>query len=162
MHKNTIHRRNDQSLWRKYTEVFWHFKGWTRLKQKGTKSIDDSLPCIYSFYSHTEDFGICWSQIPLPGLQRWSTCPGKAMLLARMDAGVDGVCMCWGPGRSPAYGWPVRKLSEFFWEQWDEVIHFLYIGNEDHVTLKLSPVILEMWENLTEETVIETKRMKQS
>lgn len=56
----------------------------------------------------------------------------------------------------------LEKISEVFWKLWNKAIYFLYIGNEEHITLKLSAAILGMWENLAEKMIIETKRTKLS
>lgn len=56
----------------------------------------------------------------------------------------------------------LEKISEIFWELWDKAIYFLYIGNEKCITLRLLAAILEMWENLAEEMIVEAKRTKLS
>lgn len=132
------------------------FQRMDRIKPRSTMGIDGCLPGIHFSYHRRLTFVGELGFTPKSG----------AHVQAKpvpMDTGVDWGVGVLGDGRGylPKAS-QLEKISEIFWKLWDKAIYFLYIGNEKRTALRLLAAILEMWENLAEEMIIETKRTKLS
>ena len=116
-----------------------------------------------SLFSYTGDSGICW--------RAWFHPQGSGdehtyrSRHAALPCGHRSWLRCGCAGRwwkLFLQGWPVWENISIFLGDWDKVIYFLYIGNEEQVAPNLQAVILRMWENFTKEVIIESKRKKLS